>query len=144
MSLFKDIPEAIQNTVIIAKRCSFFVKTRDPILPKYPGLKNISEADYLSNISYKGLDQRLDSSLTKFSKDKTNEYKNRLKKELKIINDMGFAGYFLIVYDFIKWSKDNLIPVGPGRGSGAGSIVAWSLNITDLDPIRWGFYLKDF
>ncbi len=144
ISLFKDIPEAIQNTVIIAKRCSFFVKTRDPILPKYPGLKNISEADYLSNIAYKGLDQRLVSSFTKFSKDKTNEYKNRLKKELNIINEMGFAGYFLIVYDFIKWSKDNTIPVGPGRGSGAGSIVAWSLSITDLDPIRWGLLFERF
>ncbi len=143
-SLFKDIPEAIENTVIIAKRCSFFVKTRNPILPKYPGLENISEADYLSKISIKGLFQRLDSSTTKFSDAERNNYKIRLEKELKIINEMGFAGYFLIVYDFIKWSKENKIPVGPGRGSGAGSIVAWSLSITDLDPIRWGLLFERF
>ena len=144
ISLFKDIPEAIENTVIIAKRCSFFIKTRNPILPKYPGLKNISESDYLSKISHKGLDKRLDLSITKFSNVERDNYKNRLKKELKIINEMGFAGYFLIVYDFIKWSKENKIPVGPGRGSGAGSIVAWSLNITDLDPIKWGLLFERF
>ena len=144
ISLFNDIPEAIENTVVIAKRCSFFVKTRDPILPKYPGLENISEADYLTNISYKGLNQRLASSINDFSDFDKNDYIVRLDKELKIINEMGFAGYFLIVYDFIKWSKENKIPVGPGRGSGAGSIVAWSLNITDLDPIRWGLLFERF
>ena len=144
ISLFKDIPEAIENTVIIAKRCSFFVKIRDPILPKYPGLQDINEADYLSDISCKGLDQRLDSSPIKFTEIVKNDYKIRLEKELKIINEMGFSGYFLIVYDFIKWSKENKIPVGPGRGSGAGSIVAWSLNITDLDPIRWGLLFERF
>ncbi len=144
ISLFKDIPEAIKNTVIIAKRCSFFVKTRDPILPKYPGLENISEAEYLSNISYKGLMKRIEASKEIFSENKKNEYKNRLKKELKIITEMGFSGYFLIVFDFINWSKNNKIPVGPGRGSGAGSIVAWSLNITDLDPIKWGLLFERF
>ncbi len=144
ISLFKDIPEAIENTIVIAKRCSFFVKTRDPILPKYPGLQNISETDYLSKISHQGLVERLNLSQTKFSDDEINNYKNRLEKELKIINEMGFAGYFLIVYDFIKWSKENKIPVGPGRGSGAGSIVAWSLSITDLDPIRWGLLFERF
>ena len=144
ISLFKDIPEAIKNTTIIAQRCSFFVKTRKPMLPKFPGLKNISETDYLSNISNQGLENRLSSSSMNFSATEINNYKNRLKKELKIINEMGFAGYFLIVYDFIKWSKDNNIPVGPGRGSGAGSIVAWSLNITDLDPIRWGLLFERF
>ncbi len=144
ISLFKDIPEAIENTVLIAKRCSFYLKRRNPILPKYPGLQNISEADYLSKISYKGLNDRLDFSTNKFSDHERNNYKIRLEKELKIITEMGFAGYFLIVYDFIKWSKDNKIPVGPGRGSGAGSIVAWSLNITDLDPIRWGLLFERF
>ncbi len=144
ISLFKDIPEAIENTVLIAKRCSFYLKTRNPILPKYPGLQNISEADHLSKISYKGLNDRLDLSTNKFSEDERNNYKIRLDKELKIINEMGFAGYFLIVYDFIKWSKENKIPVGPGRGSGAGSIVAWSLSITDLDPIRWGLLFERF
>ena len=144
ISLFKDIPEAIENTIVIAKRCSYFVKTRDPILPKYPGLQNISEADYLSNISNKGLDQRLKLFGDNLSDEKKDNYKVRLDKELKIINEMGFAGYFLIVYDFIKWSKENKIPVGPGRGSGAGSIVAWSLNITNLDPIRWGLLFERF
>ena len=144
ISLFKDIPEAIENTVLIAKRCSFYLKTRNPILPKYPGLENISEADYLSKISFKGLVERFNLSITKFSDDEKNNYKNRLDKELEIINEMGFAGYFLIVYDFIKWSKENDIPVGPGRGSGAGSIVAWSLSITDLDPIRWGLLFERF
>ena len=144
ISLFKDIPEAIENTVLIAKRCSFYLKTRNPILPKYPGLQNISEADHLSKISYKGLNDRLDLSTNKLSDDERNNYKIRLEKELKIINEMGFAGYFLIVYDFIKWSKENKIPVGPGRGSGAGSIVAWSLSITDLDPIRWGLLFERF
>ncbi len=144
ISLFQDIPEAIENTVIIAKRCSFFVKTRKSILPKYPGLENISEADYLSKISFKGLFKRFAISTTKFSDNERNNYKIRLKNELKIISEMGFAGYFLIVYDFIKWSKENKIPVGPGRGSGAGSIVAWSLSITDLDPIRWGLLFERF
>ena len=144
ISLFKDIPEAIENTVLIAKRCSFYLKSRNPILPKYPGLQNISEADHLSKISYKGLNDRLDLSTNKLSDDERNNYKIRLEKELKIINEMGFAGYFLIVYDFIKWSKENKIPVGPGRGSGAGSIVAWSLSITDLDPIRWGLLFERF
>ena len=144
ISLFKDIPEAIENTIIIAKRCSFFLEEINPILPKYPGLGNISEADYLSKISFKGLVERFNLSTTKFSDDEKNNYKNRLDKELEIINEMGFAGYFLIVYDFIKWSKKNDIPVGPGRGSGAGSIVAWSLNITDLDPIRWGLLFERF
>ena len=144
ISLFKDIPEAIENTIIIAKRCSFFLKEINPILPKYPGLENISEADHLSKISFKGLVERFNLSITKFSDDEKNNYKNRLDKELEIINEMGFAGYFLIVYDFIKWSKENDIPVGPGRGSGAGSIVAWSLSITDLDPIRWGLLFERF
>ena len=144
ISLFKDIPEAIENTIIIAKRCSFFLKEINPILPKYPGLENISEANYLSKISFKGLVERFNLSTTKFSDDEKNNYKNRLDKELEIINEMGFAGYFLIVYDFIKWSKENDIPVGPGRGSGAGSIVAWSLSITDLDPIRWGLLFERF
>mgnify|MGYP006235544385 FL=1 len=136
VSLFEDIPDAIENTVIIAKRCSFFVKTHEPILPKFPGLAKISETDFLSDISKKGLMKRFEFSTEKFTDQAKDNYLNRLTNELNIINKMGFAGYFLIVYDFIKWSKSNNIPVGPGRGSGAGSIVAWSLNITDLDPIK--------
>ena len=136
ISLFKDIPEAIENTVIISKRCSFFLKAINPILPKYPGLENISESDYLSEISHKGLVKRFDLSKTKFSDDKINDYKNRLNKELKIIIEMGFAGYFLIVYDFIKWSKETKSQLAPAVDLPGRSIVAWSLNITDLDPIN--------
>ena len=144
ISLFADIPEAIENTVVIAKRCSFFAKTHKPILPKYPGLKDISENDYLYKISEEGLKNRLQSSNKNIKTEQRTQYLERLKLELTIISKMGFAGYFLIVYDFIKWSKDNHIPVGPGRGSGAGSIVAWSLNITDLDPIKWGLLFERF
>jgi len=144
ISLFKDIPEAIENTVNIAKRCSFFVKPHEPILPKYPGLTNMNEYEYLFKIAQEGIEKRFNEATEKFKEDEKQFYKNRLNNELKIINEMGFSGYFLIVYDFIKWSKDNLIPVGPGRGSGAGSIVAWSLKITDLDPIRWGLLFERF
>ena len=142
--LFKDIPEAIENTLIIAQRCSISVKTHKPILPKFPGLNNINENDYLLQISLEGLEKRFDKSFKTFSIESKNIYKSRLRNELNIINEMGFSGYFLIVHDFIKWSKDNGIPVGPGRGSGAGSIVAWSLQITDLDPIKWGLLFERF
>ena len=144
ISLFKDIPEAVENTVVIAQRCSFFAKTHEPILPKFPGLQNVSETEYLSNVSKEGLMKRFQVSNKKFTEKEKVIYENRLLNELNIINKMGFAGYFLIVYDFIRWSKDNNIPVGPGRGSGAGSIVAWSLNITDLDPIKWGLLFERF
>ena len=144
INLFKDIPEAIENTIIIAKRCSFFVESHDPILPTYPGLKGMSEADYLFKISNEGLNERFKLSSKQFNEKEKQFYMERLIDELKIINKMGFSGYFLIVYDFIKWAKDNFIPVGPGRGSGAGSIVAWSLKITDLDPIRWGLLFERF
>ena len=144
INLFRDIPEAIENTMVIAKRCSFFVESHDPILPTYPGLKGMSEADYLFKISNEGLKERFKLSSKKFNEKEKQFYIERLIDELKIINKMGFSGYFLIVYDFIKWAKDNLIPVGPGRGSGAGSIVAWSLKITDLDPIRWGLLFERF
>ena len=142
--LFKDLPEAIENTIIIAKRSSFLVKGHKPILPRFPDLDNITENDYLIKISLEGLEKRFQMSLENFSSDKKSRYNERLKNELDIINHMGFSGYFLIVYDFIKWSKDNNIPVGPGRGSGAGSIVAWALQITDLDPMKWGLLFERF
>ena len=142
--LFKDLPEAIENTIIIAKRSSFLVKGHKPILPRFPDLDNITENDYLIKISLEGLEKRFQMSLENFSSDKKSRYNERLKNELDIINNMGFSGYFLIVYDFIKWSKDNNIPVGPGRGSGAGSIVAWALQITDLDPMKWGLLFERF
>ena len=144
ISLFKDIPEAVENTRVIAKRCSFIAKSHEPILPKYPSLKNMSENDYLLNIAFEGIEERFKFSSNKFTEQDKNFYKKRLVDELQIINEMGFSGYFLIVYDFVKWSRDNQIPVGPGRGSGAGSIVAWALKITNLDPIKWGLLFERF
>lgn len=139
-ALFADLPEACDNTVLIAKRCSFMPEPRDPILPPFPMEGEHTEKEELKIQSEEGLRKRLDAAgIT----DRT-VYEERLAYELKIIFGMGFPGYFLIVSDFIKWSKDNNIPVGPGRGSGAGSVVAWSLLITDLDPIRFGLLFERF
>lgn len=133
--IFKDLPEAIENTVLIAKRCCVMAQERAPILPKI----NNNESQELISQAREGLKKRLEN----FSGD-TNEYFERLEFELEVIGKMNFPGYFLIVSDFIKWSKRNGIPVGPGRGSGAGSVVAWSLEITDLDPIRFGLLFERF
>ena len=148
--LFKDLPEAIENTVNIAMRCGVKTKLRDPILPNFAQGKDVSEADMLAELSHKGLEKRLEKHV--FSdhdnEDKRKEmakpYLERLEFELGVIKQMGFPGYFLIVEDFIAWSKDNNVPVGPGRGSGAGSLVAWSLRITDLDPLRFGLLFERF
>ena len=148
--LFKDLPEAVENTIAIAKRCSFMPKTLDPILPKFvsAGVDN-EEAD-LRLKSFAGLGKRFQENVFTMDSDeysleeKKKLYKERLQTELSIINQMGFPGYFLIVADFIQWAKKTGIPVGPGRGSGAGSLVAWSLLITDLDPIRWGLLFERF
>ena len=150
VELFKDLPEAIENTISIAKRCSFMPKTLDPILPKFvsAGVDN-EEAD-LRLKSFAGLEKRFQENVFTMDSDeyslaeKKKLYKERLQTELSIINQMGFPGYFLIVADFIQWAKKTGIPVGPGRGSGAGSLVAWSLLITDLDPIRWGLLFERF
>jgi DNA polymerase III subunit alpha len=133
--LFSDLPEAIENTLVIAKRCSVMAESRNPILPSIS--KN--EGQELIGQARNGLTQRLAGS----SVDKQ-VYFDRLEYELDIIGKMDFPGYFLIVSDFIKWSKRNGIPVGPGRGSGAGSVVAWSLEITDLDPIKFGLLFERF
>ena len=148
--LFSDIPEAIENTVNIAKRCHVMAMQRTPTLPTFDASEGFSEKDELKRQSYEGLEERLtikiknehlsDKVITKTKK----EYFDRLDYELSVIANMGFDGYFLIVSDFIKWSKNNKIPVGPGRGSGAGSVVAWSLQITDLDPIRFGLLFERF
>ncbi len=142
--LFYDLPEALTNTVMIAKRCSFMLEEKKPLLPSFANSKNVeSEKELLSELSINGLKNRLaDKCLDKSQN--FNNYFDRLENELKIINNMGFSGYFLIVSDFVKWSKKQLIPVGPGRGSGAGSIVAWALEITDLDPIKWGLLFERF
>ena len=147
--LFADIPEAIQNTLTIAKRCAFMVQTRDPILPAFLSEEGRSTEDELAHQAKMGLAERLiDIQQSDYGKSLPQEweqdYHDRLAFELSIINEMGFPGYFLIVADFIKWAKEKDIPVGPGRGSGAGSLVAYALDITNLDPLRWGLLFERF
>jgi DNA polymerase-3 subunit alpha len=140
--LFADLPEATANTLVIAQRCAFAPPKRKPILPSLAGDLE-GEARMLAEDSRAGLAKRLEP-YTELSDEQRREYEDRLEFEIAIINQMGFPGYFLIVADFIKWAKDNDIPVGPGRGSGAGSLVAWALTITDLDPIRLGLLFERF
>jgi DNA polymerase-3 subunit alpha len=136
-ALFADLPEAVENTIEIARRCAFRAYTRDPILPKFAD----NEIEELRRQSRVGLAARLAVIPHAASVD---DYEKRLEFELGIIEGMGFPGYFLIVADFIKWSKDQGIPVGPGRGSGAGSLVAYALTITDLDPLRYSLLFERF
>ena len=149
-ALFSDIPEALDNTVVIAQRCAFYPKRIDPILPAFPTTEGRSEAEELRAQSKAGLKERLEtlvftgetSEEERAATEKT--YGERLDYELDVIEQMGFPGYFLIVADFIKWAKQQGIPVGPGRGSGAGSLVAYALTITDLDPLRWNLLFERF
>ena len=136
-ALFADLPEAIENTVEISRRCAFSAETRDPILPKFAD----DEIEELRRVAKEGLAARLAVIPHATS---VADYEARLDFELKIIEGMGFPGYFLIVADFIRWAKDNNIPVGPGRGSGAGSLVAYALTITDLDPLRYSLLFERF
>ena len=139
---FDDLPEAVENTLVVAQRCAYAPPYRDPILPSLAGdLKG--EARMLEEDARKGLEARLEP-YGEMSEEERQVYFDRLKFEVDIINQMGFPGYFLIVADFIKWAKDHDIPVGPGRGSGAGSLVAWALTITDLDPIQLGLLFERF
>ncbi len=140
--IFADIPEALSNTLIIAQRCGVGSPRRAPILPSIAGDID-AEAQQLRDDARKGLDDRL-SKYGELGDAQRQVYYDRLDFETKVITDMGFPGYFLIVADFIKWAKDNGIAVGPGRGSGAGSVVAWSLTITDLDPIELGLLFERF
>lgn len=146
--LFSDLPEAIINTAVIAKRCAYMVRPHAPMLPRFPGEN--SEATELRTQAVAGLKTRLEQQVITRARDEnekielTRQYEERLEYELKIINQMGYDGYFLIVSDFIKWAKANNIPVGPGRGSGAGSLVAWSLTITDVDPILYSLIFERF
>ncbi|MEO0343748.1 MAG: DNA polymerase III subunit alpha [Pseudomonadota bacterium] len=135
--LFADLPEAIENTVEIAKRCAYRAHKRDPILPKFAD----DEIEELRRQAHKGLKARL--AVIPHAAP-VEDYKKRLDFELGVIEGMGFPGYFLIVADFIKWAKDQDIPVGPGRGSGAGSLVAYALTITDLDPLRYSLLFERF
>ncbi|HHS89247.1 MAG TPA: DNA polymerase III subunit alpha, partial [Rhodobacteraceae bacterium] len=136
-TLFADLPEAVENTVEIARRCAFSAPLRDPILPVFAA----DEVQELRQQAKEGLKARLETIPHAAT---VREYEDRLEFELGIIEDMGFPGYFLIVADFIKWAKDNGIPVGPGRGSGAGSLVAYALTITDLDPLRYNLLFERF
>ena len=134
--LFADLPEALANTLVIAQRCAVAAPKRKPILPRLGD----DEDEQLRRDARAGLDSRLAGR----SEEHRKPYLERLDYELEIITGMGFAGYFLIVADFIKWAKANDIPVGPGRGSGAGSVVAWALTITDLDPIALNLLFERF
>ena len=140
--LFEDIPEAIANTLVVAQRCAVAAPYRKPILPSLAGDRD-AEAETLRRDAQEGLEKRLEK-LGITDPDQRKAYFDRLAFETDIIIKMGFPGYFLIVADFIKWAKEQGIPVGPGRGSGAGSVVAWSLTITDLDPLRLGLLFERF
>lgn len=140
--LFEDLPEALANTLVVAQRCAFAPPKRKPILPSLAGDAE-GEARALAQDCRTGLAKRLQPYAT-LTDEERQVYLDRLEFEIDVINRMGFGGYFLIVADFIKWAKDNDIPVGPGRGSGAGSLVAWALTITDLDPIRLGLLFERF
>ena len=140
--LFADLPEALANTLVVAKRCAAAPPKRKALLPSLAGDKE-GEARMLEDDARAGLEARL-APYGELPEEERQAYFDRLDFETGIINRMGFAGYFLIVADFIKWAKENDIPVGPGRGSGAGSLVAWALTITDLDPIRLGLLFERF
>ncbi|HEV2161424.1 MAG TPA: DNA polymerase III subunit alpha [Stellaceae bacterium] len=146
---FADVPEACDNTLVIAQRCAFMPEPRQPILPPFKSASGRDEAAELQEAAAAGLERRLARALPADLGAPQRDaaaapYRERLAFELDIIVKMGFAGYFLIVAEFIQWAKAQNIPVGPGRGSGAGSLVAWSLTITDLDPLRLGLVFERF
>lgn len=143
--LFSDIPEALENSVEIAKRCNVTVRLGEYFLPNFP-TEGMKIEDFLVKKSQEGLERRLAFLFPdeKVRLERRPEYDDRLQIELDVINQMGFPGYFLIVMEFIQWSKDNAIPVGPGRGSGAGSLVAYALDITDLDPLEYDLLFERF
>ncbi len=147
IELFSDLPEALENTVEIARRCNLELTLGKVCLPDFPIPEGMTVNDYFIQVSKQGLEERLKILLDPDSDDfleKRKIYDERIDIELDVIIEMGFPGYFLIVADFIQWSKDNNIPVGPGRGSGAGSLVAYSLKITDLDPLEYDLLFERF
>jgi len=146
--LFKDLPEALENNFILPHRCDYRPLPSKPILPNISS-ENKNNNEILEKDSLEGLIEKFrtlyDLDLDKLhNNEKFKQYKNRLYHEIKIISEMNYAGYFLIVSDYIKWAKNNNIPVGPGRGSGAGSLVAWCLSITDIDPIKFNLIFERF
>ncbi len=146
--LFSDLPEALENSVEIAKRCNIEVKLGTHFLPNFPIPDGMTIDEYFRKVSFDGLEERLDVLLPKDTTEdydaKRQVYVDRLNFELDIIIQMGFPGYFLIVMDFIQWAKSNGVPVGPGRGSGAGSLVAYVQKITDLDPLEYDLLFERF
>ena len=141
--LFSDLPEALANTVEIARRCSVTIPLGEPSLPDFPVPEGTTIEDFLSQLSHEGLSRRLEQ-LQVSNPETVSEYRQRLDFELGVINEMGFPGYFLVVMDFIRWGKQQGIPVGPGRGSGAGSLVAYVLEITDIDPLAYDLLFERF
>ncbi|MCO6416690.1 DNA polymerase III subunit alpha [Siccirubricoccus sp. KC 17139] len=140
-ALFADLPEACDNTLAIARRCAVMAETKKPELPICPKVQEgKTEAETVQDMACRGLEARLDA----LGVTDREVYRTRLAYELGVIEQMGFSGYFLIVADFIQWAKEKGIPVGPGRGSGAGSVAAWALSITDLDPLRFGLLFERF
>jgi DNA polymerase-3 subunit alpha len=141
--LFADLPEACDNTLAIARRCAVMAESRKPELPICPKVRpGMTEAETVREMAKEGLEKRLEAQGTPEAE--RPKYRERLDYELSVIEKMGFSGYFLIVADFIQWAKQHGIPVGPGRGSGAGSVAAWALLITDLDPLRFGLLFERF
>jgi DNA polymerase-3 subunit alpha len=141
--LFADLPDACDNTLAIARRCAVMAESRKPELPICPKVRpGMTEAETVAAMAKEGFEKRLDAQATPEAE--RGVYRDRLTYELSVIEKMGFSGYFLIVADFIQWAKQQGIPVGPGRGSGAGSVAAWALLITDLDPLRFGLLFERF
>ncbi|MDR3536744.1 MAG: DNA polymerase III subunit alpha, partial [Acetobacteraceae bacterium] len=142
-ALFADLPEACDNTLGIARRCAVMAESRKPLLPVCPKVREgATEEETVRAMAIEGLARRMDTGNA--DAETRTRYRQRLDYELDVIAKMGFSGYFLIVADFIQWSKAHGIPVGPGRGSGAGSVAAWALTITDLDPLRFNLLFERF
>ncbi len=141
--LFADLPVALENTLHLAERCNLELRLDEYVLPAFPVPEGQTEDDFVREKSEQGLKRRLARHGLAPEASET-DYADRLARELEVITSMGFSGYFLIVADFIAWARDNGVPVGPGRGSGAGSVVAWSLGITDVDPIRYDLLFERF
>ena len=139
--LFGDVPEALSNAYEISKKCNLEVKTGIYVLPDFKTPNQSSEADYLKNLIQEGITKKLD--VQKFSEIPAT-YKERLDYELEVILKMGYEGYFLIVADFVNWAKHNSVPVGPGRGSGAGSLIAYAIGITGINPIKYDLLFERF
>src|SRR3954471_23227639 len=141
---FKDIPEAVENTAAIAARCNVKLKLDETSLPAYKVPEGETLDSYIATLIDQGLERRFKELASRGVAFDPDRYRERCKTELAVIQKMGFSGYFLIVWDFINWAKDHGIPVGPGRGSGAGSVVAWALRITDIDPLEFKLLFERF